>query len=496
MVAAAAPLSCWPLLLLLPGPPGAAAPAPIQLERANSADGKIVCLWNTSALPGSGLPGCCGWPDGCSCGCCQHNYTAQIAGPARSEMSVVSSAGTRPSTTRFLSFYDECGVDLLPHTSSSSSSSSDSSSELLSRAPLSGTTALANPACSRALQGCWPVKADQTKCRACESRQQGVLHTAGCTEDDIAHYCTPESSRGSGDFESLPLAFGVCTPLLPLWGCWRDQLQILSGQHGSGVMMHIRGSGPLICAAAPGAFHLCNNNCSDLFATDHLLGPAWKNASGAQPAVCGLAWLEGWLQELKPAVATGAVRGFFVGDELVINGLGLSELEAVAAKVHAVMDSVASVFVYTNEGCHDNGPIGWPSIPASLDVISIDGYHAGRNESDSMRAIYEKHLFPKLQPHQRVAVVPGLVGCACGTDIADGFCEGQVCTPSPTSPTGVKCTYELPCTYNDSLTHQCNCAMSGEDITLEGQQALLLEKIEAYMQWAKEDPRVAGIVPW
>lgn len=37
------------------------------------------------------------------------------------------------------------------------------------------------------------------------------------------------------------------------------------------------------------------------------------------------------------------------------------------------------------------------------------------------------------------------------------------------------------CTYNDSLTHQCNCAMNGEDITLAGQQELLLEKLNAYV---------------
>jgi hypothetical protein len=93
------------------------------------------------------------------------------------------------------------------------------------------------------------------------------------------------------------------------------------------------------------------------------------------------------------------------------------------------------------------------------------------------------------------------------------------------------------CTYNDSLTHQCNCAMNGEDISLaglsesksirfwdntrnerttlccqdtlrtvvelqvvlhgfdfrglSGQEDLLLQKLDAYWQWAQEDPRVA-----
>ena len=76
---------------------------------------------------------------------------------------------------------------------------------------------------------------------------------------------------------------------------------------------------------------------------------------------------------------------------------------------------------------------------SAVSTRAVSSQLVGRNESDSMRAIYDTHLFPKLQPHQRVAVVPGLVSCACNTDIADGFCEGQVCMPSPTS-------------NNDSLT--------------------------------------------
>ena len=42
-----------------------------------------------------------------------------------------------------------------------------------------------------------------------------------------------------------------------------------------------------------------------------------------------------------------------------------------------------------------------------------------------MHAIYQQHIFPKLQPHQRVAVVPFLGGCACATSIKDGLCAEQ-----------------------------------------------------------------------
>lgn len=127
----------------------------------------------------------------------------------------------------------------------------------------------------------------------------------------------------------------------------------------------------------------------------------------------------------------------------VIDGLPLEQLELIGATIHSALGDLEH-FVYTNEGCHSNGPVGWKTIPPSLDIISIDGCeynsssvlcaplrivrplpfmwvastdHAGRNETDSMRAIYEAHLFPKLAPHQRVAVVPFLGGCACGTEV-------------------------------------------------------------------------------
>eukprot|EP01050_Picozoa_sp_SAG11_P044141 SAG11_NODE_21293_length_428_cov_0.632219_2_plen_35_part_01 len=29
-------------------------------------------------------------------------------------------------------------------------------------------------------------------------------------------------------------------------------------------------------------------------------------------------------------------------------------------------------FVYTNEGAHPNGPVGWASFPPELDYLSVD----------------------------------------------------------------------------------------------------------------------------
>ena len=52
-------------------------------------------------------------------------------------------------------------------------------------------------ACSSALQGCWPVRADSKKCQACEATQRQHLHAAGCSEEDIVRYCGPAGSPGS-----------------------------------------------------------------------------------------------------------------------------------------------------------------------------------------------------------------------------------------------------------------------------------------------------------
>ena len=192
-----------------------------------------VCLWNTTAAHIAGLPGCCGWPDGCSCGCCQTNFTANDEAAAASSQTkrqpaaAENSTAPHTSTTRFLSFYDECPVDLQAR----------------------------------------PVEA--------------VVRS--------------ERAAASAGFESLPLIFGMCMAKMPLWGCWRDQLQVMA-KHGSASMIQVRGSGTLICGSAgDSTLHVCADDCSDL---DSKLKPLWTGS-------CGMAWLKSWLEELKPHVAQG-----------------------------------------------------------------------------------------------------------------------------------------------------------------------------------------------
>ena len=52
----------------------------------------------------------------------------------------------------------------------------------------------------KAMDGCWPVKSDPTQCLICEAAQQHHLHSVGCSNEDIEHYCgnrEPAKAAGS-----------------------------------------------------------------------------------------------------------------------------------------------------------------------------------------------------------------------------------------------------------------------------------------------------------
>ena len=43
---------------------------------------------------------------------------------------------------------------------------------------------------------------------------------------------------------------------------------------------------------------------------------------------------------------------------------------------------------------------------------------------------------------------------------------------------------------------QCACAVDGQNVSLAGQSASLIQKLDAWMQWVSEEPRIGGIVPY
>ena len=195
----------------------------------------------------------------------------------------------------------------------------------------------------------------------------------------------------------------------------------------------------------------------------------WKGHSGVLPG-----WQDRVTSTLIAAssrIASGAVVGLFLGDEIVCSGMPVENLTAVAAfcKKKLTQMGYTQALVYLNE-CSgsflENSPNRRPndyfkdSIPAGLDIISYDSYQLSNNtkfaptpwwlqEPIGNRLFYKTHILPKLGPHQKFMVVPGFYG-------------------------------------NDSAT--------ADEQTL--QDGRLLAKLEQYWTWMKEDPKVVGIVPY
>ena len=152
-----------------------------------------ICTWNTSATTAK-LPGCCGYNpgmdwqrDGCSCGCCKHNFSGVV--PPAPSAPLLAPGGRPASTARFLSFYDECPVDRLYRGASRSNSA------------------------------------------------QVMQHGGGGPAVHLIaaghhHRRTEHHDMGGADLESLPLVFGMCLDKMPDWGCWRDQLAVVSAHFG------------------------------------------------------------------------------------------------------------------------------------------------------------------------------------------------------------------------------------------------------------------------
>ena len=95
-------------------------------------------------------------------------------------------------------------------------------------------------------------------------------------------------------------------------------------------------------------------------------------------------------------------------------------------------------------------------IPPDLDWISIDGYWGyepgrpgGATEAHFGRAFAEKYIYPRMSPSQKLMVVPGTFACS-----------------------------------NFSY------------MPLENSSRSVVAKLQAYFEWAKEDHRVVGMMPW
>ena len=141
-----------------------------------------------------------------------------------------------------------------------------------------------------------------------------------------------------------------------------------------------------------------------------------------------------------------------------------ANFSAVCDAVKAMLAGTAGV-VYANDGStpflEQGHPWSYPAkLPQSLDIFSIDHYschYKGQPcETDPLAEVAELRkllttlVIPRLWPHQRLMVIPGLFG-------------------------------------------DFNTTRSGP---LARQEEMLLGKLEAYHRWVAVDKLVVGMLPW
>lgn len=152
---------------------------------------------------------------------------------------------------------------------------------------------------------------------------------------------------------------------------------------------------------------------------------------------------------VAPAVQAGVVHGFMLGDELVWNNISWEQLNASAA---AVKESFPSCFIFYNEGGAplyegrniNHFPAPYPHVPEAIDFVSSDDY-GDMSQDKNTRWFYNKFLYPKLLPHQRVVLIPP--------------------------------TYNITCCASSLLTDVDSC---------------LMKQMRLYLDWADDDALVAG----
>ena len=183
-------------------------------------------------------------------------------------------------------------------------------------------------------------------------------------------------------------------------------------------------------------------------------------------------------RRLTPFIRNGTILGVFIGDELTCcsNKMSFANLTAVIDTLRAELGPGLGV-IYTNDGPGtEANDTTWPSVPAGLDLLSFDlctytfssspfvSFEAssqllctddsrkGRHyEVTEVKAAFEL-VRPKLRPHQRMMLVPGIFGSHHAPPV-------------------------------------CNA-------TLAETSKELVTKLDAYMAWAREEPLIAGFCPW
>ena len=185
--------------------------------------------------------------------------------------------------------------------------------------------------------------------------------------------------------------------------------------------------------------HGCNVSAERLNASACGVQPNWQSA------------LSTAVRAARPQLASGAIVGLFLGDEVQCGGIPASNVSAVAALCRELLNKNggASAKVWVNECTDPFLPAGatatepdklrrYPNssldprqpcggIPPALDLLSVDNYFSWSSNQASVppserrnptfteeawvvRDFYRDYVIERLFPHQRLFVVPGLFG--------------------------------------------------------------------------------------
>ena len=188
---------------------------------------------------------------------------------------------------------------------------------------------------------------------------------------------------------------------------------------------------------------------------------------------------------LRDLYSAGAVFGVFLGDELLAQGINVTELTIAAS---TVKEDWPEAVVYWNEAwdpvvnnnTYPNSASALNAVPDAIDWISLDFYREDATAWTTPEQAYRTELYPKMKAHQRALQVPQAFGRT-----------NDVC--------GIRCymnaTQKGCCTDNHKYGH--GGGGSGQhNHTFEWWDTFSATAAQHYYEWAVRDPMIVGINPW
>ena len=117
--------------------------------------------------------------------------------------------------------------------------------------------------------------------------------------------------------------------------------------------------------------------------------------------------------------------------------------------------------------------------------VAADHPRNGTQDVNANRKFYEDKIYPRLHNRTRALLVPYIAASGCdATDLARRDRPGHATPGNLSSQCGFPMGYALPPAYNVSV----NCS-------IHAQEEQNLVRMRGFFEWAKQDDRVAGLIP-